>query len=100
MMTHSWHQDNSLDQITVMVGFPSEDNYIGTGVFSHAVKLSHQLPPHNVSEPRLWSQKTFPEKYIIRPIYRKGREIMFYNDRDVFHSAPDRTNRESVWRFM
>lgn len=52
------HQDSGLPQRTVMVGFPPEDNYTGIGVFSHAIKLSHRMPPPvcagmNINEPRL-----------------------------------------------
>jgi len=76
------------------------NRYDGVGVFSHAVKLSHRLPDHDLPEPRLWGLGKIPNKYIVRPIYKKGKEVMVYNDRDIFHSAPDVTNRASVWRFM
>jgi hypothetical protein len=37
-----------------MVGFPPTDRYIGIGVFSHAMKLSHRMsPPKIPNEPRL-----------------------------------------------
>ena len=42
----------------------------------------------------------FSDKYIIRPVFRKGKEIMIYDDSKVFHSAPDYARRESLWRFM
>ena len=29
----------------------------------------------------------------------QGKEILLYSDR-IFHSAPDVTNRDGVWRFM
>ena len=34
------------------------------------------------------------------PICYSSIEVMVYNDMDVYHSAPDRIHRESVWRFM
>lgn len=42
-VAHSWHQDSGLEAMTVMLGFPKENHYSGTGVFSHGVKLSHRL---------------------------------------------------------
>lgn len=105
VINHSWHQDSGLHQKTCMIGFPLENNYEGLGVFSHAVKLSHRLPdpPITTNQPRLLSSLcnvSFDEKFIIRPIYRKGKEIMVYDDRDVFHSAPDYAHRDSIWRIM
>lgn len=108
---HSWHQDSGLDQVTVMLGFPPCDSYEGVGVFSHVFKLSKRLPTPKLREPRLWicSDNSYPlgdlspkieEEFIIRPLYKAGKEVMVYNDCDVYHSAPDRTYRESVWRFM
>eukprot|EP00959_Pyramimonas_sp_CCMP1952_P459766 9478776-Pyramimonas_sp.AAC.2 len=41
-----------------------------------------------------------PEECIMRPVYRKGKEIMVYRDCDHLHSAPDMANRKAVWRFM
>jgi hypothetical protein len=100
-VAHSWHQDSGLEQCTVMVGFPVSNNYDGIGVFSHAFKLSHRLPaPANTNEPRLWMEESVDEKYIVRPVYRRGKEVMVYDDRDIFHSAPDFAHRESLWRFM
>ena len=129
-VNHSWHQDSGLEQCTVMVGFPPTDRYTGLGVFSHAVKLSHRLPtPVHPNQPRLWTEafmtvptdkmsstgdgvcssdnnhesaQTVPidSQYIVRPEYRRGREVMVYDDRDVFHSAPDCTHREAMWRLM
>ena len=105
-INHSFHQDSGLEQTTVMIGFPPENDYEGLGVFSHAVKLSHRLPSPPIelqNQPRLWSSIShdlFDEKYIIRPIYKKGKEIMVYDDRDIFHSAPDFAYRDSIWRIM
>jgi hypothetical protein len=99
---HSWHQDSGLDQITVMVGFPPEDRYVGAGVFSHVAPLRHRLPEPEAGrcQPRLWEGPDIGEDSILRPSYRRGKEVMVYNDRDCFHSAPDITFRESIWRFM
>ena len=84
LVPHSWHQDSGLDQITVMVGFPPEDNYEGIGVFSHVFYLSHRLPIPTFKKPRLWvcSENSIPlkeelplpsrinEEYIVRPMYK------------------------------
>lgn len=119
-ISHSWHQDTAIlpdisDSIyTVMLGFPPENNYCGTGVFSHAVRL--QCPrircplqilednddrEHNrmAGEPVLYTP-SISEEFIIRPIYEPGKEILFYRDVDVLHSAPDVAYRSSVMRFM
>lgn len=105
-ISHSWHQDSGLEQSTVMIGFPKEDKYMGIGVFSHCLKLSHKwLLPENViragTEPRLLPKDIdLDESLIVRPLYRKGKEIMVYDDRYIFHSAPDFTYRDSIFRFM
>jgi len=106
-----------------MVGFPKRNCYIGPGVFSHIIKLSHRLPRHERDCPRLLADLLPPrqcsdqgaaaataadrirseqlgEEHIVRPLYSRHREVLVYNDRDVFHSAPDVQLRESLWRFM
>lgn len=118
-ISHSWHQDTAIlpyinDSIyTVMLGFPPEDNYHGTGVFSHVVPLRFPRirPPllnteneicgfdGMAGEPVLYTS-AIPEEYIIRPNYEPGKEILFYRDVDVLHSAPDVAYRCSVMRFM
>ncbi len=123
LVSHSWHQDsgrsydddnividdfdiqailNNESRYTVMLGFPQEDEYEGTGVFSHAIKLTHEcLAPneHNVNEPVLF-QGTVDEQFIVRPHFSLGKEIIKYRDVDVLHSAPDVVYRKSVMRFM
>jgi hypothetical protein len=110
---HSWHQDCNLPQMTVMLGFPKTSGYQGTGVFSHAIKLSHPLKDQVPGggqvvqydeyegvgkDPKL--PNNLPESVILRPWYGKGREIMIYDDSWHIHSAPDHIYRTSVWRFM
>jgi len=103
---HSWHQDSGLLSPTVLVGFPREDHFEGEGVFSHVCKLSHALKPiTGEGEVIEWEQYTpepepIPEKYIIRPVFKRGQEIVVYNDAFHLHSAPDYQNREAVWRLM
>ena len=120
--------DSGRDQCTVMVGFPKSNGYCGPGVFSHVVALTHRLPRHDEECPRLLADLLPPrictasdaavaasgegvhtgssdggqlgEEHIIRPFYSKYKEVLVYNDRDVFHSAPDMQFRESLWRFM
>lgn len=112
VVSHSWHQDSGKSyecgdtrdkcKYTVMFGFPIEDSYEGTGVFSHVIKLKneHIAPPdHNVNEPVLFKGTTSDE-YIVRAKFVKGREILRYKDVDVLHSAPDVVYRKSVMRFM
>ena len=99
-LPHAWHQDSGLNSNTVMLGFPSSCNYNGIGVFSHIVKLKNRLPPPQSAAPRVLDTDYFPNEVIIKPIFKKGCEILVYRDSDVFHSAPDVTYRESVWRFM
>ena len=99
-LPHAWHQDSGLNSYTVMLGFPTSSNYQGLGVFSHIVKLKERLPPPQQSAPRILDTDYFPEEVILKPIFKKGCEILVYRDSDVFHSAPDVTYRESVWRFM
>lgn len=118
-ISHSWHQDTgkSYDdhlqdqegdghlnnsRYTVTLGFPIEDGYTGTGVFSHALKLGkeHLAPTgHNTNEPVLFEGST-EEKYIVRPEFSYGKEILRYRDVDVLHSAPDVVYRQSLMRFM
>jgi len=86
-----------------MLGFPCQDQDDNcAGVFSHVVKLAeeHIAPEgHNVNEPLLF-QGTVDQKYIVRPVFGLGKEILRYRDVDVLHSAPDVQYRSSVMRFM
>ena len=120
-ITHSWHQDTAIhcekkNIYTVMLGFPPTNDYSGTGVFSHVVKLKYPRIRHDpttekneesisppktmlAGDPVLYTDD-IPSKYIIRPTYEPGHEILFYKDVDVLHSAPDVAYRSSVMRFM
>lgn len=105
-ISHSWHQDTgrsaSGSTYTVLLGFPIEDEYTGVGVFSHLVKLEKEQwaeEDHPPSEPVLFTG-SIEEKYIYRPQFTKGKEVIFYRDVDVLHSAPDVAYRSSVMRFM
>ena len=110
---HSWHQDCNLPQMTVMLGFPKSNQYKGTGVFSHAIKLSHQLQDQvpgggavvQYDEYKGVGQQEdlpnpFPDSVILHPWYAKGREVMVYDDTWHLHSAPNHIHRAAVWRFM
>ena len=44
-VAHSWHQDSGISSKTVLLGFPPRNGYVGGGVFSSHVKLSHPLKP-------------------------------------------------------
>lgn len=103
---HSWHQDTGRsrngDTKTVMLGFPKDDNYEGTGVFSHVVKLAREqvaADDHPTNEPLVYAG-TVEEEFIVRPRFAPGQEILVYRDIDVLHSAPDVAYRASVMRFM
>ena len=104
---HSWHQDTGRspngDTKTVLLGFPPEDDHDSVGVFSHCVKLERErfaLDDHPVSEPIVYPNLEIEEKYIIRPNFSKGKELICYRDVDVLHSSPDVAWRASVMRFM
>lgn len=104
-ISHSWHQDAGRspgDSRTVLWGFSSEDNYEGTGVFSHVLPILREcIAPddHPRMEPVLF-QGTVSDEYIVKPSYGKGRELLLYRDIDVLHSSPDVAYRTSVMRFM
>jgi hypothetical protein len=106
-ISHSWHQDTGKcqggDTRTVLLGFPREDDYDGAGVFSHAVKLErerHAPVGHPPSEPIVYPMLTVDDKFVVRPRFAKGREILAFRDVDILHSAPDVAYRTSVMRFM
>ena len=40
------------------------------------------------------------EKYVVRPAYHEGAEVLVYTDSAHLHSAPDRIYRDAIWRFM
>ena len=40
------------------------------------------------------------DEHVVRPVYRKGAEVLVYLDCDHVHSAPDEIYRDGVWRFM
>jgi hypothetical protein len=104
---HSWHQDSGRspngDTYTVLLGFPKEDNYDGVGVFSHSVNLKYERVAsdgHPSNEPVLYPGLEIDDKYIVKPRFAKGSEIVMFRDIDTLHSAPDVTYRTSVMRFM
>ncbi len=120
VVSHSWHQDTgisydlddrgedasddrrSTSRYTVTLGFPLEDEYVGTGVFSHAIKLEREhLAPqgHNTNEPVLF-EGVVDDEYIVRPEFGYQKEILRSRDTDVLHSAPDVVFRRSLMRFM
>jgi len=106
-IAHSWHQDTgrspSGDAKTVLLGFPPEDSYDAVGVFSHVIKLEkerHAAEDHPPNEPVVFTNMEVDEKYIVRPRFSEGGELIFYRDIDVLHSSPDVAYRASVMRFM
>lgn len=80
--------------------------------YSHIVKMSHILrQPGDDGEVIQYEAlaahgstgnmvEDIPEKYIVRPLYQRGREIVVYGDANHIHSAPDFAHRESLWRLM
>lgn len=115
-INHSWHLDAGRspgDCRTVLWGFPPEDNYEGTGVFSHIVSLEDPFGStvdittgdgggasgRPRMEPVLFEGGP-GEEYVFRPDYAPGKELLVYRDVDVLHSAPDVAYRTSVMRFM
>jgi hypothetical protein len=103
--THAWHQDSGQNQWTAMLGFPPESRFCGEGVFSHAICLSHKMVepespgPVVLDAPRDGTHP-FGDQHVLRPVYKRGSEVMLYRDCDHIHSAPDEFNREGIWRFM
>ncbi len=106
-ISYSWHQDTGRshghDSRTVLLGFPRENNYNGTGVFSHAVKLKyerHAPIDHPIIERIVYPNLVVEGEYVVKPQYAKGHEIIMFRDVDVLHSAPEVAYRASVMRFM
>ena len=104
---HSWHQDTGRSPngttMTVLLGFPPEDDHDNVGVFSHCIKLERErfaLEEHPTNEPIVYPSLEVEERFIVRPTFSKGKEIIFYRDVDVLHSSPDVALRASVMRFM
>ena len=96
-ISYSWHQDTGRSKggnsRTVLLGFPREDNYDGTGVFSYAVKLKyerHAPIDHPINEPIVYPKL----------VEDGGGKIIMFRDVDVLHSAPEVAYRASVMRFM
>mmetsp|Transcript_497 Transcript_497/g.614 ORF Transcript_497/g.614 Transcript_497/m.614 type:complete len:359 (+) Transcript_497:170-1246(+) len=109
---HAWHQDyGHLQQQNwhyqnnrhVFFGFPLEDNYRGIGVFPHLIKLKQeQWTKPKVGKPLgqpIFYKGKIPEKYIVRPQYEPGKELIVFRDIDVLHSSPDFQHRISIMRF-
>ena len=89
--------------MTVLLGFPKEDNYTGVGVFSHAVKLKYEkvsFEEHVIDDPVVYPGLKIDDKYVVRPQFAKGKEIVVFRDIDIVHSSPDVAYRSSVMRFM
>jgi len=120
-INHGWHFDagqSPNECRTVLWGFPQENHYIGTGVFSHIIPLQssfdtivdttnddanteseHHQHRRRRMEPVLYDG-TVDDRYIVRPFYEPGKELLIYRDVDILHSAPDVAYRTSVMRFM
>lgn len=87
----------------VFLAFPFEDNYQGTGVFSHLIKLKHEqwTKPKGDLVPgkSIFYSGIVPDRYIVRPRYVPGSELIVFRDIDVLHSTPDIQYRTSIMRF-
>ena len=117
-INHSWHLDagrSPKNCRTVLWGFPPEDHYRGTGVFSHIVSLEDPFgstldivvddddDDSSGERPRMEPvlfEGSPGEDFVSRPLYESGKELLIYRDIDVLHSAPDVAYRSSVMRFM
>ena len=112
VVSHSWHLDTGLspqDSMTVLWGFPPEDHYEGCGVFSHVVALQNECHPPRPHQPQDGAATSMEpilfagqidERFIVRPMYAPGKELLRYRDIDVLHSSPDVAFRTSIMRFM
>jgi hypothetical protein len=109
---HAWHQDYGClekgidtrygNNKHVFLGFPCENNYFGTGVLPHVIKLRQEQWIQRVdstAEKPMFYQGNVPEEYIVRPLYAPGKEIIVFRDVDVLHSTPDIQYRTSLMRF-
>jgi len=87
----------------VFLAFPFEDNYHGTGVFSHLIKLKHEQwakpKGHLAPGKSIFYTGIVPDQYIVRPRYVPGSELVVFRDIDVLHSTPDIQYRTSIMRF-
>jgi len=110
-LQHSWHQDAHGDarQLTVTLAFPGADWDPATGttgIFSHVLRLSHELKPTADSQttflPRNFADlpTMSDEDLIIRPLCKRNQEILISSDAMTLHSAPDIAHRDSLWRIM
>lgn len=113
-INHSWHLDagrSPQNCKTVLWGFPPENHYSGTGVFSHIVSLEDPFgstldivdDDKERERPRMEPvlfEGGLGEDFVFRPAYEAGKELLIYRDIDVLHSAPDVAYRTSVMRFM
>ena len=106
---YGWHRDSQLPgQVTLMLGFPPSTGYSGPDVFSHfadvdPANLKTSVEGEGVDSPLvvdMVENDKIREEDVIKPIYGEGREILVYRDDKLLHSAPDKTNRDGVWRFM
>jgi hypothetical protein len=110
---HAWHQDygtlepsNPMNR-HVFFGFPPRNDYVGTGVFPHIIKLQHEqwkddvvpTTSNRTNKPIFYRGDSIPKEYVVRPLYRPGREIVTFRDVDVLHSSPDIQYRQSIMRF-
>jgi hypothetical protein len=109
-ISYSWHQDTGRShqgsdstRRTVLLGFPREDNYDGTGVFSHAVKLKYERNApmdHPINEPIVYPNLVVEDEFVVKPRYAMGHELIMFRDVDILHTAPEVAYRASVMRFM
>ena len=104
-----------------MFGFPAADRYDGVGVFSRTSRSSPHAPAppesHDAAaaargEPLVWGIRgrdgsadgadggRGARRAVVRPVYRKGAEVLVYLDCDHVHSTPDEAYRYLRWRFM
>ena len=81
-----------------MLGFPPTNQYSGPDVFSHVAL--QKVSGGDGRSPIVVDEVGVDPSLIHKPIYSKYNEILVYRDSEILHSAPDKTNREGVWRFM
>lgn len=103
---HIWHRDSGFGRL-VCLGFPAEDGFEGEGVFSHVIPLSHRaVNSERDEDPNYWAEyvaretgATSPAAHIMRPRYRRGREILVFDDAEHVHATPDQLRRKGIWIF-
>jgi len=126
-----WHQDWACAELayayeksrTVMFAFPARgsraSDHEGTGIFSELVRLTHEFSTESLKgtsdylglsteemDMKAAAALGVSEEYVVRPVFRRGQEILVYKDAEHLHRSPRSTSdpggraRQAIWRFQ